>query len=483
MLQGFGRSGPTELDGHVPITRLKDNEDIRDFYEIGRQLGRGTFGEVYETTQIKTQSKWAIKMVRRPPPGSPKVEMLDNEIDILSQVNHPHIIRLEAIYSTAKMMYLVTELCEGGDLKQLLQQKKFFTENETRKIINCLADAVTYLHMRNIVHRDLKLENILLKNPINEENSEMDVKVADFGLSIKKKGTGIERMMSGTCGTLIYMAPEVLRGNDYSQWCDAWSIGVIMFMVLCGEPPFVSTTRENLLKKIESRDLIFSQSIWATISDAAKYILTKLLEVEPVYRMSPSDLLGSSWFRGDTAVPSGPNNIVEMMGGCLEDEEDEKMSAQVDPAGKQTAEVSPLTSSEVTLEPSLASLALSDEANSNHGSHAEICAERDISPCIPTTSTAQAKNNGGRPAQDQNINNSVGLENPKFHLRKASSKQLSAKPRNHLVKKAFCSAQKLPPDLDGASPGRLPLSSKTQLTCENPKIVCTPSLIQSKFSK
>ncbi|RVE74496.1 hypothetical protein OJAV_G00022620 [Oryzias javanicus] len=474
MLQGFGQNSPTELDRHVPITRLKDNEDIRDIYEIGRQLGHGTFGAVYETTQIKTQLKWAIKMVCRPMPGSPKVEMLDNEIDILRQVNHPHIIRLEAIYSTAKMMYLVTELCEGGDLKQLLQQKKSLTEDETRKIIHCLADAVTYLHMRNIVHRDLKLENILLKNPINEDNSEMDVKVADFGLSIKKKGMGIDRMMSGTCGTLIYMAPEVLKGNDYSQWCDAWSIGVIMFMLLCGEPPFVSKTRENLLKKIESRDLIFSQSIWSSISDAAKYILTNLLKVEPVFRMSPSDLLGSSWFRGDTTVPSGPNNIVEMMGACLEEEE----------AGKQTGEVSPLTSPEVTLEPSLASLALSDETHGNHGSHAKTCAQGDISPCLPTTSTAQAKRNGGRPAQDQNINDTVKMGNPKkFHLRKASSIQLGAKPRKHLVKKAFRSTEKLTPDSDEARPGRVPFSSKTQLTYGNPKIVCTQSPIQSKIRK
>ncbi|XP_024151886.1 serine/threonine-protein kinase 33 isoform X1 [Oryzias melastigma] len=473
MLQGFGRSSPTELDRRVPITRLKDNEDIRDIYEIGRQLGHGTFGAVYETTQIKTQSKWAIKMVCRPTPGSPKVEMLDNEIDILRQVNHPHIIRLEAIYSTAKMMYLVTELCEGGDLKHLLQQKMYFTEDETRKIIHCLADAVTYLHMRNIVHRDLKLENILLKNPINEDNGEMDVKVADFGLSIKKKSMGIERMMSETCGTLIYMAPEVLKGNDYSQLCDAWSIGVIMFMLLCGEPPFVSKTRENLLKKIESRDLIFSQPIWDSISDAAKYILTNLLKAEPVFRMSPSDLLGSSWFRGDTTVPSGPNNIVEMMGACLEEEE----------AGKQTAEVSPLTSPEVTLEPSLASLALSDETHGNHGSHAKTCAQRDVSPCIPTTSTAQPKRNVGRPAQDQNINDTVRMGNQtKFHLRKASSTQLGAKPRKHPVKKVFRSAQKLTPDSE-ASPGRVPFSSKTQLTCENPKIVCTKSPIQSKIQK
>nr|XP_054588025.1 serine/threonine-protein kinase 33 isoform X4 [Nothobranchius furzeri] len=262
---GWSSTGTAERD--VPVIRLKNDSDLTEKYEFGSKLGQGSFGEVYEATHLETRTKWAIKMVHRPAPGSKMVETVDNEISILKQVNHAHIIHLEAIYNSAAMIYLVTELCKGGDLKQLLQQKKSFTEDETRKIIFSLADAVVYLHQRNIVHRDLKLENILLKNSSNEGDDRFDIKVADFGLSVKTGGVAIGNIMTEACGTLIYMAPEMMSGRGYSQWCDVWSIGVIMFMLLCGEPPFVSQTQRGLLKEIMNK-VRFTQPAWASVSGA-----------------------------------------------------------------------------------------------------------------------------------------------------------------------------------------------------------------------
>ncbi|MED6242096.1 hypothetical protein ATANTOWER_000148, partial [Ataeniobius toweri] len=135
-------------DRDIPVIRLQTDAELREMYEFGKTLGQGSFGTVYEATHVKTQTKWAIKEVRKPAAGSSKFRMLDNEINILKQVNHPHIIHLEATYNTPTKICLVTELCRGGNLKQLLQQKKFFTEDETRQIICCLADAVVYLHKR-----------------------------------------------------------------------------------------------------------------------------------------------------------------------------------------------------------------------------------------------------------------------------------------------------------------------------------------------
>uniref|UniRef100_A0A672JHX0 Serine/threonine kinase 33 n=1 Tax=Salarias fasciatus TaxID=181472 RepID=A0A672JHX0_SALFA len=275
----------------------------------------------YEATHIETQTKWAIKEVCRSAAGSSKANMLWNEINILKQVNHPHIIQIQAIYHTTAMIYLVTELCRGGDLKQLLQRKKFFTEDETRNIMCNLADAVVYLHKKDIVHRDLKLENILVRNSLDEDDGKINIKVTDFGLSVKTGGVGIENRMTEACGTLIYMAPEVMSDRSYSQCCDVWSMGVVMYMLLCGKPPFVAKTKSALLEIIKKNELKFTQAIWDTVSDAAKNVLICLLKVDPPYRMSASQLLENPWITGDTDVPAVPSNVLEMMQHHLEQEE------------------------------------------------------------------------------------------------------------------------------------------------------------------
>ncbi|XP_029318421.1 serine/threonine-protein kinase 33 [Cottoperca gobio] len=361
------------LERNVPLIRLEDDADLREIYEFGKKLGQGSFGVVYEATHIETQTKWAIKEVCRPVAGSSTAKMLWQEINILKQVNHAHIIHLQEVYHTAKITYLVTELCVGGELKQLLQQKKFLTEDETRHIICSLADAVVYLHKRDIVHRDLKLENILVTNYLNEDDDgKINIKVTDFGLSVKTGGVGIENMMTEVCGTPAYMAPEMMSGRGYSQWCDVWSIGVVMYMLLCGEPPFVSKTKANLLKKILNKEVKFTQPIWATVSDAAKNILTCLLKVDPAYRMSANQLLEIPWITGDTNVPAMPSNVLEMMRNELELKKK-----------TQTVGDASLTSSEGTPD----AFPLPRGASTETDSHCRSPAERDSRFCPPSTST------------------------------------------------------------------------------------------------
>ncbi|XP_037315463.1 serine/threonine-protein kinase 33-like [Pungitius pungitius] len=360
------------LECNVPVTHLENDADLRDIYTFGRQLGQGSFGVVYEATHIETQTKWAIKEVCRPAAGSRRAKMLSHEINILKQVYHAHIIHLQEVYHTAQMTYLVIDLCEGGDLKQLLQRKKYFTEDETRHIICSLADAVAYLHKRDIVHRDLKLENILVMNDLGEEEERrIIIQVADFGLSVKTNGVRIENMMTETCGTLIYMAPEVMSGRAYSQWCDVWSIGVVMYILLCGEPPFLSKTRTNLLKEIMDKEITFHQPIWGTVSDAAKNLLTCLLKADPAYRMSANQLLENPWITGDTNVPAMPTNVLDLMHDLLEQR-----------ARRQTVDDSPPTSFEGTPDPSLVPSVASTSTDGKCWSHTE----RDGSAGTPSTS-------------------------------------------------------------------------------------------------
>ncbi|EMP38296.1 Serine/threonine-protein kinase 33 [Chelonia mydas] len=259
MLTQSTRSNTAE--SKVPHTRIDDGAAIQQIYYFGKKLGQGSFGVVIEVTHKETGKKWAIKKVNR-----------------------------------EKRMFLVMELCEDGELKEILHRKGQFTENETRHIIQSLASAIVYLHKKDIVHRDLKLENILVKSSETDEENEMklNIKVTDFGLAVQKAG-GSESMFQSTCGTPTYMAPEVISAHDYSQQCDVWSIGVIMYMLLCGDPPFIASSEENLFELIKKGELHFNNPIWQRVSEAAKHVLQLLLRVDPAHRITANELLDNLW--------------------------------------------------------------------------------------------------------------------------------------------------------------------------------------------
>ncbi|XP_026523937.1 serine/threonine-protein kinase 33 [Notechis scutatus] len=298
----------------IPHTRIDDGAAIQQIYSFGRKLGQGSFGVVIEVKHKKTGVKWAMKKVNREKAGSSAVKLLEREVSILKRVNHEHIIHLEEVFETPKRVYLIMELCEDGELKEILQRKGQFSENETRHIIQSLASAIAYLHKKDIVHRDLKLENILVKSSdIDEENEmKLNIKVTDFGLAVQKMG-GSESMFQSTCGTPIYMAPEVIFAHDYSQQCDVWSIGVIMYMLLSGEPPFMASSEEKLFEVIKKGDLHFKQPIWQTVNKAAKNILRLLLKVDPAHRITANELLDCQWITGETDIVQRPFNVLELM--------------------------------------------------------------------------------------------------------------------------------------------------------------------------
>ncbi len=128
-------------------------------------------------------------------------------------------------------MYLVTELCHHGELAKWIKSKGGpVSEKESKKIMKHIVDAIYYLHKRDIVHRDLKLENILIKD-INLINGECYIKITDFGLSSQRETVGTESMFDDYCGTPLYMAPEIIENHPYSQLCDVWALGIIMYIL------------------------------------------------------------------------------------------------------------------------------------------------------------------------------------------------------------------------------------------------------------
>uniref|UniRef100_A0A8C2MIF3 Serine/threonine-protein kinase 33 n=1 Tax=Cricetulus griseus TaxID=10029 RepID=A0A8C2MIF3_CRIGR len=270
---------------------------------------------VTEVTDKETGAKWAIKKVNKEKAGSSAVKLLEREVNILKSVKHKHIIHLEQVFETPKQMYLVMELCEDGELKGVLDKKGHFSENETRLIIQSLASAIAYLHNKDIVHRDLKLENIMVKSSFTDDNNEMNlnIKVTDFGLAVKKHGSRSEGMMQTTCGTPIYMAPEVINAHEYSQQCDIWSIGVIMYLLLCGEPPFLANSEEKLFELIRKGELEFEDPVWDSVSESAKNVLKQLMKVDPAHRITAKELLDNQWLTGNTLSSARPTNVLEMM--------------------------------------------------------------------------------------------------------------------------------------------------------------------------
>ncbi|XP_032497336.1 serine/threonine-protein kinase 33 isoform X3 [Phocoena sinus] len=272
-----------------------------------QQWGRGSFTEG-KVPHIRMDNGAAIQA------GSSAVKLLEREVTILKSVKHEHIIHLEQVFETPKKMYLVMELCEDGELKEILDRKGHFSENETRWIIRSLASAIAYLHNKGIVHRDLKLENIMVKSSFIDANDEMNlnIKVTDFGLAVKKQGRS-EAMLQTTCGTPIYMAPEVINAHDYSQQCDIWSIGVIMYILLCGEAPFMARSEEKLFELIRKGELRFKDSVWDSISDSAKSVLKQLMKVDPAHRITAKELLDNQWLTGNIRSSVRPTNVLEMM--------------------------------------------------------------------------------------------------------------------------------------------------------------------------
>ncbi|XP_008288648.1 serine/threonine-protein kinase 33 [Stegastes partitus] len=444
-------------------TRLKDDKDLREIYDYGIKLGQGSFGDVYEATHIKTQTKWAIKEVRRPAAGSSRVVMVDNEIDILKRVNHAHIIHLEAVYRTPTKLYLVTELCKGGDLRQLLQKKNFFTEDETRNIICSLADAVVYLHKRVIAHRDLKLENILVKNSLKQDGDSINIKVTDFGLSVKTGGVGIDNMMTEACGTLSYMAPEMMSDRGYSHLCDVWSIGVVMYMLLCGEPPFASKTKALLLQEIMNNGVRFTQPIWDTVSDAAKHLLTCLLKVEPAFRMTANQLRESPWITGDTNAPAAPSNMLEMMQNYMEQEESN--TDYLNPPCHDLIFSIKIRAQPLEVEPLPIPPPASPETNSNCSCNAKLRPERSSSSRASSASTKlhhgiKANKSGGGLQKDKRISSSDTQRQP-------AATQPSVKQRRPQGKKALSAGQKPPSNPRKADSQRPSTSSKVGLAPAN----------------
>eukprot|EP00898_Chlorokybus_atmophyticus_P006787 jgi/Chlat1/7109/Chrsp57S06734 len=299
-------SSAESFDPNQPIYKgivfVTSTREFERRYRLENTLGSGGFAVVKVGTDLRTGEKVAVKIVdkSRYAPGD---HSLEREIQVLGQVRHPNCICLKEVYITPKKVFLITELVTGGELLDRLAEKGNYTEEDSSALIRQILDGVAYLHDLGIVHRDLKLENLLLEN--NEPDSR--VKIADFGLS---KFFINGDVLQTLCGSPQYVAPEVLDAgvnqSCYTPAVDMWSIGVILYILLSGFSPFDDESDPVLFQKIRRGDYSMSDPVWDKISLDAKEVVAALLTVDPELRLTAREALSLPWVKGVVSAPGTP---------------------------------------------------------------------------------------------------------------------------------------------------------------------------------
>ena len=274
--------------------------DITQFYEVIKKIGEGSFGKIYKVRNKQSGDIRAMKQITKS--KIPNIEKFQNEIKILAMVDHPNIVRLFEVIEDDKYFNLLQELCTGGELARKIQTTQL-KEKEIAKIFNQIMSAVAYCHDKGIVHRDLKLENILFAS----ENPDAPVKIIDFGFSVllgkndinkdksqenDLKKYGFKRMKSKV-GTLYYISPEIIKGN-YDEKCDIWACGVILYILLGGYPPFNGSSDKEVYNIITQVKYDFNQPTWKNVSKYAKELIRNMLTLAK-NRYTAKQVLASKW--------------------------------------------------------------------------------------------------------------------------------------------------------------------------------------------
>lgn len=201
------------------MVNINKSQKIQEFYAFEELLGEGMDGEVRKAIHLTSGQEFAVKIITKSAMGEDELLALNNEINILSEIDHPNIVKFYEAFETDEKLYLVLELMQGGELFDRIVENEFFTEKEAKEVLTPVIDALQYCHEMGIIHRDLKPENLLYEN--TDECSLL--KISDFGLA---RFLPSSSFASTACGTPGYVAPEIIMGKRYGKEVDVWSIGI-----------------------------------------------------------------------------------------------------------------------------------------------------------------------------------------------------------------------------------------------------------------
>jgi len=248
-----------------------------------------------------------VKCINKKKVEGDDIRLLKREIRIMKKLNHAHVLKLYEVYEFEDSFYLVMELVKGKELFDKIVQRGMYSERDAAHIISQVLSAVEYLHRNGIAHRDLKPENLL---STGEGENEI-VKIADFGFAKSFAGEEGQILMT-SCGSPGYVAPEILTAESYDKSVDMWSVGVIIYILLSGYPPFYADSAPALFKKIMDVKYDFDDSVWDDISDSAKDLIKHLLVKDPNDRFTATQCLEHEWIgnassKKNLKMKSNPN--------------------------------------------------------------------------------------------------------------------------------------------------------------------------------
>lgn len=257
-------------------------------YTIDKRLGEGSYGEVFKVKHKILNYTRAMKKIIRRSKNVDDEKEVQNEIFLLKQIDHPHIVKIFEFYTTKSAYFIITEICNGGELFEKILSEGSFSENHAAYIMYQVLSAVYNCHTKNILHRDLKPENILIDRVDNE--GYLSVKIIDFGTAkIFEKDKAEQKVI----GSAYYIAPEVLDKN-YNEKCDLWSCGVILYILLTGKPPFGGSDDDEIISRIMKG--VYNESELSKKSPESRDFIKRMLDKNPNTRISALEALKHPFF-------------------------------------------------------------------------------------------------------------------------------------------------------------------------------------------
>jgi len=275
---------------------------VEDIYSLGPLMGRGATAAVLSCKQKKTGQHFAVKVIDKKETSrmysnfeGSVIDRLKDEIEISMNLSHRNIIDIKDVFETKRHVWIIMEMMKGGELFDYLFANEFLFEHDAMSIVQQITAALAYMHHHKVIHRDLKLENIMLRRPVSEEiGSKVFIKLIDFGMS--KELDHMNARTGSVLGSPGYVAPEILKRQKYTSSVDMYSLGVITYSVLCGYMPMQARVLVNFGRSMRTI-VIFPKKEWKDISGEAQDFVRRLLSQNPDERMTAVDALEHPWLR------------------------------------------------------------------------------------------------------------------------------------------------------------------------------------------
>mmetsp|Transcript_46802 Transcript_46802/g.114104 ORF Transcript_46802/g.114104 Transcript_46802/m.114104 type:complete len:744 (+) Transcript_46802:145-2376(+) len=276
-----------------------------DEYEVTRKIRKGSCATVYECIHKRTKERFAVKIIRRDKLQPSEDEFVLNEVSIMQSLSGygQYVVQLLDFYEEPEFFYMVMDYMGGGDVFDRMLAKSKYTENDAKHLTKHLLKGIRCIHEAGVAHRDIKPQNMLLTS----EDDDAHIKITDFGFARRTHNTPYS--LTSRCGTPTFVAPEILKNIPHDERSDMFSVGVVVYLLLVGYPPFMKDTQTELFQQIRSCEWKFRKEDWENISDEAKELIRNLLVPDPEQRWTADQALECAWIQSDGDVAAGEAEV------------------------------------------------------------------------------------------------------------------------------------------------------------------------------